>query len=94
MPTLIPHPHPHPHPRPAPARPVRQVRARALEVFGLLASADGGREALGPVLHDTMRAAVAGFDLDYAELREYAHGASGYATGGRADGHGGGHVGV
>ena len=50
------------------------VRARALEVLGMLISADGGKEAMGPHVDSAMKAGLAGFELDFAELREFAHG--------------------
>ena len=50
------------------------VRARALEVLGMLISADGGKEAMGPHIASVMQAGLSGFELDFAELREYAHG--------------------
>ena len=50
------------------------IRARALEVLGMLISAEGGKEAMGPHVDSAMQAGLAGFELDFAELREYAHG--------------------
>ena len=50
------------------------VRARALEVLGMLISAEGGKEAMGPHVENAMQAGLSGFELDFAELREYAHG--------------------
>ena len=49
-------------------------RARALEVLGMLVSANGGREAMAPHIPAAMAATSAGFELEYSELREYGHG--------------------
>lgn len=50
------------------------IRARALEVLGMLISAEGGKQAMGPHVESAMKAGLSGFDLDFAELREYGHG--------------------
>ncbi|GAA0166650.1 transporter [Lithospermum erythrorhizon] len=48
-------------------------RARATELVGIVAMAVG-RERMEPVLPPYIEAAIAGFGLDYSELREYTHG--------------------
>jgi len=51
------------------------VRARALEVLGMLISSDDEHHYLGPQTNEfAIRVALSGFELDFAELREYAHG--------------------
>jgi hypothetical protein len=40
----------------------------------MLISAEGGKQAMGPHVESAMKAGLSGFDLDFAELREYGHG--------------------
>jgi len=51
------------------------VRARALEVLGMLISSDREHTFIDAQTNDfAVRVALSGFELDFAELREYAHG--------------------
>lgn len=49
------------------------ARARATELVGIVAIAVG-HQNIGSVLPGFIEAAIAGFSLDYSELREYTHG--------------------
>ncbi|XP_021731192.1 importin-4-like [Chenopodium quinoa] len=48
-------------------------RARATELVGIVAMSVG-RERMEPILPPYIEAAIAGFGLEYSELREYTHG--------------------
>ncbi|KAL8171431.1 hypothetical protein V2J09_023235 [Rumex salicifolius] len=49
------------------------LRARATELVGIVAMSVG-RAMMEPILPPYIEAAIAGFALDYSELREYTHG--------------------
>ncbi|XP_057870292.2 uncharacterized protein LOC131076946 isoform X2 [Cryptomeria japonica] len=50
-----------------------RARARATELVGIIAMAVG-RPRMEPILAPFIEAAIAGFALDFSELREYTHG--------------------
>ena len=51
------------------------IRARALEVLGMLISSDREQKFIDLQTNEfAIRVALSGFELDFAELREYAHG--------------------